>query len=88
MMSWSRRAAQRGAGTVLMRPPPEHLAERRWHRVMTHLGERALQWQPGIEIWRGLEAERWTAEAAGDYGWQWLGLADAPAPLALPRQRA
>jgi len=73
--SWSERAARRGAGVVLFRPPEAALRERAWHVIETHLGLRRLQWRPGIEVWHGDVGERWTAEFAGEHHWKYAGIA-------------
>jgi hypothetical protein len=70
------RAARRGAGVVLFRPPEDQLSVKRWHTIDTHLGRRRLLWQPGIDVWRGEYHERWTAQFGGEYGWIYVGVAD------------
>ena len=74
--SGSERAARRGAGVQFFRPPGEAVRERAWHRVETHIGPQRLQWQPGIDVWRGPEGERWTAEFGHAQGWRYVGRAD------------
>jgi hypothetical protein len=73
------RAARRGAGIVMFRPPEAEMRLQNWHHVSTHEGEKVLQWRPGIEIWKDRDGLRWTAESAGSRHWTYLGLAEGGA---------
>jgi hypothetical protein len=70
------RAARRGAGIVMFRPPQDQVHLLNWHQILTHDGEKTLQWRPGIEIWKDAEGLRWTAESAGSKNWRYLRIAD------------
>ena len=74
-MSWSERAARRGAGVVFFRPPEAAQRDRAWHMVDTHLGLRRVQWRPGIDVWHGADGERWTAFSAHELHWKYVSIA-------------
>lgn len=73
--SWSDRAMRRGAGAVFFRPPEANMRDRIWHMVDTHQGLKRVQWRPGIDVWHGVDGERWTAETAYDLNWRWVAVA-------------
>jgi hypothetical protein len=91
-MSWSARAARRGAGMTLFLPPGEAARKPDWHWIATHLGEKCLEFRPGIDIWRDAFGQRWTCEFAAEQGWTYLRVAtDAEVEAALQawkRERA
>jgi hypothetical protein len=70
-LTGAERARRRGAGVVFFRPPAESRVPS-WHIVQTHLGERRLQWRPGIDVWYGDDKRRWTAEFAGEAKWRYV----------------
>jgi hypothetical protein len=73
---------------VIFRPPPELATVTGWHNVRTHIRElERLQFDPGIDVWKDEDGQRWTSEAAGELGWQWLSEAEPPAPLRLRARR-
>jgi hypothetical protein len=76
MNSWSHRAFLRGVGMNFFCPPDDEKGHRHWHMVDGHLGLMRVQWRPGIDVWRGAEGERWTAEFAFANHWKYIGLAE------------
>jgi hypothetical protein len=76
MMSWTARAARRGAGAVFLRPPVEHLRDRKWHVLDTPQGRKRFQWRPGIDVWLDEADARWTSEACGKMGFEYVGVSD------------
>jgi hypothetical protein len=68
-MSFAARSARRRG--VIFRPPEP--GERAWHNIETHMGPMTLEWRPGIEIWRDVAGQRWTAELAGELEWRYVG---------------
>jgi hypothetical protein len=73
MMSWSARAARRGAGTRLFHPPGEAELHEGWHQVETHIGPLRLHWRPGTATWHSAEGMRWTDASAAEFHWKYVG---------------
>lgn len=69
------RALRRGAGAVLLQPPPGHLSTAGWHLIdCAEDGVKLLQWRPGVYRWLDKDGVTSTpAERAGARDWVYLG---------------